>query len=247
MKNSCLSLLLAIGAVPAFMVASPETDREIEASAAASYNFRKVLGNQVEAKSSDGVVTLTGTVQDQDQKELATETAANLPGVTEVINEIAIECTYEQPSDSWLAFKIRGVLLVKANVSVTSTSVRVRDGVVTLTGSAKNQAQKELTGVYASEIEGVKSVTNYIAVSANPEPFETPAEIIDDASITAQVKFALLSHKSTSALKASIKTVDGVVRLTGEALNDAEKSLAGKLAEDVRGVKSVTNDMTVKG
>jgi osmotically-inducible protein OsmY len=60
------------------------------------------------------------------------------------------------------------------------------------------------------------------------------------------VKFALLSHKSTSALKTKVTTKDGVVRVTGDANSDAEKSLVTKLASDVRGTKSVTNDMTVK-
>ena len=41
-------------------------------------------------------------------------------------------------------------------------------------------------------------------------------------------------------------TIAGVVHVTGEAANDAERSLVTKLAEDVRGTKSVTNDMTLK-
>ena len=71
-------------------------------------------------------------------------------------------------------------------------------------------------------------------------------EQIDDASITSQVKYALLSHKSTSALKTKVTTTDGVVRITGDANSDAEKSLVTKLAQDVRGTKSVDNVMTVK-
>jgi osmotically-inducible protein OsmY len=37
-----------------------------------------------------------------------------------------------------------------------------------------------------------------------------------------------------------------VVSITGEAASDAEKSLVTKLAQDVRGTKSVGNAMTVK-
>ena len=69
---------------------------------------------------------------------------------------------------------------------------------------------------------------------------------MDDASITSQVKYALLTHKSTSAIKTKVTTTDGVVRVTGDSNSDAEKSLVTKLAQDVRGVKSVTNDMRVK-
>jgi osmotically-inducible protein OsmY len=73
-----------------------------------------------------------------------------------------------------------------------------------------------------------------------------PVSRIDDASVTTQVKYALLSHKSTSALKTKVTTTDGVVSLTGDAGSDAERTLATKLALGFRGTRSVTNDMTVK-
>jgi osmotically-inducible protein OsmY len=69
---------------------------------------------------------------------------------------------------------------------------------------------------------------------------------MDDASITSQVKYSLLSHRSTSALSTKVITEDGVVSISGVADSDAEKSLVSKLAQDTRGVKSVVNDMTVK-
>ena len=47
---------------------------------------------------------------------------------------------------------------MKANVSAANTQVAVKDGVVTLTGTADNIAQKELTETYAKEIDWVKSV-----------------------------------------------------------------------------------------
>ncbi len=109
-------------------------------------------------KSKDGVVTLTGTVQDNDDKALASDTVENLPGVVSIDNEIKVEPMYPEHSDAWMAFKIRSRLLVKGNVSATSTKVAVVDGNVTLSGTADNLAQKELTGVYAKDIEGVKNV-----------------------------------------------------------------------------------------
>jgi osmotically-inducible protein OsmY len=69
---------------------------------------------------------------------------------------------------------------------------------------------------------------------------------IDDASITALVKTSLLYHRSTSGLKTSVTTKDGVVTLTGKAKNAAEVALATKFANDVNGVKSVNNKMTVE-
>jgi len=118
---------------------------------------------------------------------------------------------------------------------------------VTLTGEASNTAQKELTTEYAKDIKGVKEVKNEMTVAATAEPAErTSCEKIDDASITAQVKTALLNHRSTSSVKTKVETRDGEVTLTGIAKNAAEKSLVTKLVTDIQGVKGVKNQMTVE-
>jgi hyperosmotically inducible protein len=56
----------------------------------------------------------------------------------------------------------------------------------------------------------------------------------------------LLYHRSTSALNTSVTTKNGVVTLTGKAKNAAEKDLAAKYVNDVNGVKSVKNQMTIE-
>lgn len=248
MKTKNLLVMLVLAASPAALFASSKTDRQIEAAAKASYNYHTVLGDQVTVKADDGVVTLTGTVPDRDARDLAADTVENLPGVTSVNNEITVKSAYPEHSDSWTALKIRSLLLVKANVSATDTTVAVHDGVVTLGGTADNQAQKELTEVYAKEIDNVKSVKNDIVVktpSVTADTGHTVGDKIDDASITGQLKYTLLSHKGTSALNTKVTTMDGVVIITGEASSDAQKDLVTKLAESVRGVKSVSNNMTV--
>jgi hyperosmotically inducible periplasmic protein len=246
MKLKTVSVLFAIVAGPIAVFASRADDSKIESAAKASYNYRTVLDDHIKVKAKDGVVTLTGTVQDQDERALAEDTVENLPGVTKVNNEITIKSTYAEHSDKWMALKIRSRLLVKGNVSAKTTTVAVKDGIVTLGGTADNQAQKELTAIYAQEIDNVQLVKNDIVVKERPATGETMGEKIDDASITTQVKYALLSHKATSALKTKVTTNDGVIGISGEASSDAEKSLVTKLAQDVRGVRSVNNNMTVR-
>ena len=246
MKTKNLPAQLFILASPLALLASSTTDNQNEDAAKASYNYRTVLEGNVKVKAKDGVVTLTGTVQDKDDRDLAVDTVENLPGVTSVNNQIVVKSDYPEHSDGWIALKIRSRLLVKANVSATSTKVNVQDGVVTLTGTADNIAQKELTAAYAKDIDNVKSVNNDIVVKEVPATGETMSDKMDDASITSQVKSALLMHKSTSALKTKVTTSNGIVSVSGVAASDAEKSLVTKLAGDVRGVISVTNNMTVK-
>jgi osmotically-inducible protein OsmY len=245
MKLTHWTTLLIVAASSTALFAAPAKDRQIENAAKASYNYRTVLADNVKVKANDGIVTLTGTVQDKDERALAVHTVENLPGVAAVRNEIEIKPTHPENSDAWMALKIHSRLLVKGNVSATSTTVDVKNGVVLLTGTADNAAQRELTEVYAKEIDGVKSVRNDITITAPPAN-RAMAEAIDDASVTSQVKYALLTHKSTSALQTKVTTNNGVIMITGEASSDAEKSLVTKLAEDVRGARSVTNAMTIK-
>jgi osmotically-inducible protein OsmY len=56
----------------------------------------------------------------------------------------------------------------------------------------------------------------------------------------------LLAHRSTSVLKTKVTTNDGVVTVSGQARNDAEKALVTKLVTDINGVQSVVNSMTVE-
>ncbi|MBK8476005.1 MAG: BON domain-containing protein [Opitutaceae bacterium] len=236
--------LFAASSVALF--ATAETDRRIEDAAKSSYNYRTLLEDKVSVSVNDGIVTLTGMVADKDSKAIAEDTVNNLPGVAAVDNQITLDPALKEHSDALIAWKIRYQLLVRANVSNRDTKVYVKDGVVMLTGTATTLAEKDLVGVYATDTEGVKSVRNEILILAPLGETQTVAESMDDASITSHIKYALLTHRSTSALKTGITTNNGVVVITGIAANDAEKSLVGKLATNVRGVKSVTNDMTVK-
>ncbi|MBZ0254244.1 MAG: BON domain-containing protein [Candidatus Methylomirabilis sp.] len=253
---------VAVGGCSAY--ASGADDR-IEAAAKESYVFRTYLKNDsVKVDADAGVVTLSGAVAADSHKALAAGTVENLPGVISVKNEIKVEGEPStEGSDAWISAKVKTSLLFNADVSGLDTQVETKDGVVMLRGEADTEAQKELTTEYAKDIEGVKEVRNEIRVKAPAadEGIERAAkraeaqgeavvakigDRIDDASVTAQVKMALFTHRSTSALNTEVKTRDGVVTLTGTAKNDAEKALVSKLVKDIHGVSSVSNNMNVE-
>jgi len=229
-------------------VRASDTDDRIESAAAKSYTFKTYLkDDSIKTESKDGVVTLTGTVADDSHKSMAEDTVASLPGVRSVDNQLVV--SGDQPaehSDAWITTKVKTALLFHRNVSATGTTVYTLDGVVTLQGEANSEAQKELTTEYAKDVDNVKSVDNQMTVAKMPAaPDATVGDKIDDASITAEIKSSLLSHHSTSALHTTVSTTDGVVTVGGIAKNDAEKSLVTKLAEDINGVTSVVNNMTI--
>jgi osmotically-inducible protein OsmY len=178
---------------------------------------------------------------------LAKETVANLPGVKSVDDQLVLKG--ERPaenSDGWIGTKVKTALLFHHNVNAFKTEVDVKEGVVTLKGEAASQAQKDLAGEYAKDVDGVKDVKNEMTLAQVPNSGgQTLGEKIDDASITAQVKMALLAHHSTSAVNTKVGTSEGVVTISGIAKNAAEKALVSKLANDVNGATSVVNNMTI--
>ena len=247
-----VSLIVAVICLLAISIsaqASKQDDR-IESSVKNSHVFRTYLkGDDVKVQSRDSVVTLTGTVSEESHKSLAQETVANISGVKSVDNKLEVKGGGPaENSDAWLTTKVKTMFLFHRNVSAM-TEVNTKDGIVTLRGEAESQAQKDLTTEYAKDVEGVKDVNNEMTapktLGKTSKKVHTVAGKIDDASVTAQVKMTLLYHRSTSALKTSVTTKNGVVTLSGKAKNAAEKDLATKFVNDVNGVKSVKNHMTI--
>jgi hyperosmotically inducible protein len=240
-----VSALLLTGS----LLRASEMDDQIESAARKSYVFKHFLANDaIKTESKNGIVTLTGTVAEESHVGLAGDTVESLPGVKRVDNRLAVKGEVPvEHSDASIAMKVKTALMFHRNVSATKTEVSVNDGIVTLRGEASSMAQKELTTEYTKDVEGVKEVKNAMKVAEiASKPQETIGEKIDDASITAQVKMSLLAHHSTSALKTKVETTGGVVTLTGVAKNAAEKVLVTKLANDVKGVVSVINNMTIE-
>ncbi|MBF0204614.1 MAG: BON domain-containing protein [Desulfamplus sp.] len=255
----CIMALVAIVAsltLFSINISASDSDDTIVSASKNSYVFKTYLKNDdIQIKAYDGVVTLTGTVSEESSKALAEKTVASLNGVKSVENKL--EITGKVPdadSDAWLITKVKTTLLFHRNVNAIATEILSENGTVTLRGKADSEAQKSLTTEYAMDVEGVKAVKNEMTVlNAEIKPstqtigqkVDAINEFIDDASITALVKTALLYHRSTSSLKITVETKEGVVSLGGNANNAAEKDLITKLATDVNGVKDVVNNMEV--
>jgi hyperosmotically inducible periplasmic protein len=230
-------------------VHASKTDDRIESSAKKSYIFKTFLkDDDIKIQAKDGAVTLTGLVSEESYKLLAEKTVAGLSGVKSVDNRLEIKgAPPSANSDAWIKEKVKLTLLFHRSVNAVKTDIDVKDGVVTLRGIATSLAQKELAAEYARDVDEVKDVRNEMTVSlADKKTPKIAVEPIDDASITAQVNMALLLHRSTSGLNTSVTTKDGVATVKGKADTAIIKDQVTKIVNDVHGVKSVNNQMTIK-
>jgi osmotically-inducible protein OsmY len=224
-------------------------DDQIESAARKSYVFKTFLkGDDIQIDSRNGVVILTGTVAAEPHLFLAVETVADLPGVKSVDNRLTVRGGIpEKNSDAWIQMMVQNRMLLQRNLENDHPVVDVKDGLVTLHGEAGSQAEKELTAEYAKDVLGVKDIRNEMTVAKEPKnKGRTAGEFIDDASIKAQIKWALAFHRGTSPFKVAVTVTRGVVTLSGMARNAAEKELVGKRIEDIRGVVSIDNRMIIE-
>jgi len=242
------AFLLVINAPLQASSGSSKEDNSIEKAAKKSYVFKNYLrGDGIKVQCTDGIVTLSGTVPENSHKSMAEETVRALPGVLSVNNQISVAPSHASPnSDAGLRERVRGTLLFHKSVNYSDTEVSVLDGTVTLRGKATSEAQKDLTTQYAREVSGIKRVDNQMVVTnARPKRDESAGDKIDDASITSQVKTSLLFHHGTDGFDTKVSTSKGIVTLTGTARSQTDKDRATARVTDIRGVKSVDNQMTV--
>jgi osmotically-inducible protein OsmY len=105
------------------------------------------------------------------QKELTTEYAKDIDNVKEVNNEMTIaktpatETVGEKIDDASITAQVKSSLLGHRSTSALKTKVQTTDGVVTLSGIAKNAAEKSLVTKLVTDINGVTSVINNMTIA----------------------------------------------------------------------------------
>ncbi len=75
---------------------------------------------------------------------------------------------------------------------------------------------------------------------------ESAGDYTSDTAITSQVKGKYATDSGVAATSISVETMKGVVQLSGFAKSAEEKRRAEEIAKDVKGVKSVRNNIIVR-
>ena len=122
----------------------------------------------------------------------------------------------------------------------SSIGVAVKNGVVMLSGQVDCYSKKTLAEKTARRVTGVRAIAEDIHVGISPAEFKSDAEIAE------AVLNALEWHTAVQDQRIKIKVEDGNVRLEGEVDWEYERSNAKNAIEDLPGVRSVTNFISVK-
>lgn len=213
-------------------------------------------------KVEQGKAVLSGKVENQVDKDLATQIAGDIKGINSVDNQLQIDPQVaaepgtkanmaQHFDDATLTATIKSKLLWNSVTEGLNIDVSAAKGVVTLKGQAKDAEAKQLAGSLASNTDGVTEVNNLISLSArdtqaikeqNQAQANSVREEFSDAWITSKVKSSLIYSRNLDGLNIKVDTKSGVVSLDGVVANYAEKELAVEIARNIRGVKGVDAD-----
>jgi osmotically-inducible protein OsmY len=122
-------------------------------------------------------------------------------------------------------------------VRLNNIDVRTTEGIVTLTGEVDNALAQDRAARLAETVKGVRAVVNRIQIA--------PAQTREDAEIHTDIVEALAYSPATDSYEIEIDVADHVVTLSGKVQSWQEKRFAEKVAQSVRGVTAVKNNIDV--
>lgn len=187
-KRSSVVALVMSCALTSF-AAGAESDRTagrvMDDAAITTKVKAELIGNpdtkayQINVDTLNGVVSLSGFVDSNSQKQAAETEAKAVAGVKSVENRLMVKTSgagnpaYSSTSgakrtvdDSALTAKVKSKLISDSLTKARDINVETNNGIVQLNGFVSSSAEKEQAAQLASSVEGVLDVQNQLQVKA---------------------------------------------------------------------------------
>lgn len=184
----------------------------------------------------EGVVTLTGLVENFLMRMAAQNAALRVAGVHAVANDIEVWLhTTTERSDSDLALAALYALKWDVAVPIDTLDVTVAHGYVTLKGTVEKPSQREAAERVIRGLRGVRGIANWITVVGVPAS--------DD--VRQRVEAALAPDLRPGIRDITVEAHGRALTLKGTVRSFSEKHAAERAALSTPGVHSVTNQIEV--
>jgi hyperosmotically inducible periplasmic protein len=90
------------------------------------------------------------------------------------------------------------------------------------------------------------TVLTLLAVGCRSTTGQSVGQNIDDKTLLASVKSKLVADKASNLTRVNVDVTNGTVYLTGNVESAEQKSRAEQIAHDVKGVRSVVNNLQIQ-
>ena len=214
------------------------TDDDLQRDVAAELSWDPKVDSEAIAVSADaGAVTLRGTVGSFRHKREAGKAAARVSGVTQVSNQLQVRRKEASTrDDAELRGEVLDALMLDGLIPMT-VDAEVRDGSVTLTGTADWHYQREEAEFLAASVPGVLGIDNTITLTSAP----------DGRDITNEIGSAFRRSARLDADQLSVDTTSyGTLILAGTVHSWAEHDEAVAAAWSAPGVIEVDDRIVVE-
>ena len=196
----------------------------------------KVDNGAIAVSAEDGVVTLRGTVGSFRQKREATQDAERIFGVTSVNNDLEVRIlNQDRRNDADLRGDVLQALMLDGLVPST-IDAKVDDGMVTLTGTANWQFERDEAEFVAANVLGVVSVDDEIDL-VPPSPTA--------GDVQHSIKKAMERNAKLDADSVSVDSSNGTITLDGTVSSWADHDEAVSAAWAAPGVTNVKDHIHV--
>ncbi len=203
---------------------------------------------EIDVSANDSVVTLQGTVESWQEKQLATTVAKSVRGVANVRDRIEVDYETDRP-DAEIRREIERALHWNALIDDALINVMVDDGRVTLSGTVGSARERSLA-VAEAYVAGVRSVDDEALDVArwarDPDMRGDKLAPKSDADISAAVERAMLYDPRVNRFDVEVEVEDGVVTLRGTVDNLKAKRAAANDVKNTVGVVAVENRLKVR-
>lgn len=146
-------------------------------------------------------------------------------------------------SDTAITTQVKAKLAAASDIPF-DISVTTNNGVVTLDGQVDTRLQANKVVEIASSVHGVKDVDDSALKVKSSEDY------LSDAAITAKARGRLMQlsadKKINSKYDLKVETTDGVVHVFGTVANRSDESTITDSLKNIKGVKNVKTNITVK-
>jgi osmotically-inducible protein OsmY len=199
----------------------------------------EVAGQDIKVDAEAGIVTLSGTVDTLWKKQRAAELASEVIGVGDVVNRILV-VPVENKRDKELAEQIAAAMSRNSAVRLQEIDLKVKDGKVTLSGTATSENAREAAVETAQVTMGVTEVEDRLFVR------EPDVELYTDLEIEAMVRDQLYWDSRVEEKQLDVEVKEGVVTLSGHVDSAVEMRAAVNDARQIPSVRFVNNELLVR-
>lgn len=193
---------------------------------------------EIKVTANEGKVTLTGTMQSWQEKELAGKVVKSIKGVREVDNQMTVVYSMEWPDDE-IKEDIVGALRWDRLVDDALIDVAIQDGAVALSGTVGSAAEKRrarndawVAGVKSVDFSGLRVAHWARSPDLRKDKYVTKS----DPEIREVIQDTLRQDPRTSSLTIDVIVAHGIVTLRGNVDNLASKRAAAQDARNIIGV-----------